>query len=78
MILAGLGLGGSVAVAWPEAPSAARAHAVDLAASAGTSPKRSLANAPDTIYPGSIFVYELRSSMLIDSIMATPQRVDAH
>jgi hypothetical protein len=61
MILAGLGLGGYVAVVWPDTTPAANSHAVDTA-----------------VYPGSIFVYELRSSMLIDSIMATPQRVDAH
>jgi hypothetical protein len=76
MILAGLGLGGYVAVVWPDTTPAAKSHAADRTASA--SPKRSLAKAADTVYPGSIFVYELRTSMLIDSIMATPQRVDAH
>ena len=78
VILAGLGLGGYVAVAWPDTTPAAKSHAVDLTASPTRSPKRQLTKAADTVYPGSIFVYELRSTMLIDSIMATPQRVDAH
>ena len=78
MILAGLALGGYVAAAWPDSTPAAKSHAVDLTASPTRSPKRQLAKAADTVYPGSIFVYELQSTMLVDSIMATPQRVDAH
>lgn len=74
MTLAGLTLGGYVVTAWPETAPTAEVNA----APRESSPKRQLAGVVGAAYDSNIFVYELRSVMLIDSIMATPQRVDAH
>lgn len=73
-ILAGLALGGYALAAWPDTTPAANSDPARVDAEPG----RELASAARGAYLGDIFVYELRSSMLIDSIMATPQRVDAH
>ena len=74
MILAGLALGGYAVTAWPDSPSTAKSQSARVNAEPG----RKLASAGAAAYPGDIFVYELPSTMLIDSIMATPQPVDAH
>ena len=70
-ILAGLALGGSVLAAWPDAAP----PTVPPQASVDVNSGRELVGA---VHPGAIFVYELPSTMLVDSITATPQRVDAH
>jgi hypothetical protein len=79
MILAGLTLGGYVVTAWPD-PNTAPAQAQPLrgTASGVSEPARTLASATRAVYPSDLVMYELESTMLIDSIMATPQRVDAH
>ena len=74
MILAGLALGGYAFAAWPDPIPSATSHHAPVSAAA---PERELASVGGA-YPSDIFVYELRSTMLIDSIMATPQPVDAH
>ena len=73
-ILAGLALGGYAFAVWPDTTPAAKSHPARVDAEPG----RELASAAGGAHSGDIFVYELQSSMLIDSIMATPQRVDAH
>ena len=77
MILAGLALGGYAFAAWPELRlrlrSRSRSTTVETPNPGASSPA-----SVETAYPGDIFVYELPSTMLIDSIMATPQPVDAH
>ena len=62
IVLSGLGLGGYVAAAWPNTTATAKPEA----------------RVAEVVYPSSIFVYELRSTMLIDSIMAAQEPVDAH
>ena len=74
MILAGLVLGAYAFAAWPDATPTAKPQPARVNAEPG----RELASAARGAYPGDIFVYELPSTMLIDSIMATPQPVDAH
>ena len=72
MILAGLALGAFAFAVWPDATPTARSYAADR------DPGRELASVAGTPYLGDLFVYELPSALLVDSIMATPQRVDAH
>jgi hypothetical protein len=65
-ILAGLTLGGYVFTAWPEADTpAAKAQPVRVTPRA---------------VPGNLVIYELESTLLVDSLTATatPERVDAH
>lgn len=71
MILSGLVLGAFAFAAWPDS------NAMAKPTSANAEPGRELAGVAGS-YSGDIFVYELRSTMLIDSIMSTPQPVDAH
>ena len=74
MILTGLALGGYAFGAWPDTTPVANSDPTRVDAEPG----RELASAASGAHSGDIFVYELQSSMLIDSIMATPQPVDAH
>ena len=78
MILAGLALGGYAVAAWPDTTSTAKSHAVPVTASVDTDSARELtavAGAPDR---SDLFVYELRSTLLLDTIISAPQPVDAH
>ena len=78
MILAGLALGGYAFVAWPRTTSSTKSPPARMSGSVDTEPGRELASVGGAAYPGDIFVYELPSTMLVDSIMATQQPVDAH
>ena len=78
VILAGLALGAFAFVAWPHTTAGTKSHPARVSGSVGTEPGRELASVGGSAQRGDIFVYELPSSMLIDSIMATPQPVDAH
>jgi hypothetical protein len=68
MILTGLTLGGYVATTWRQ----------DEAPVARAQPTRTLTGAAHTVFPGDLLIYELESTLLVDEITATPQRVDAH
>jgi hypothetical protein len=79
MILAGLTLGGYVVTAWPDGDTApAQAQPLRVTSSDDSEPARTLASVTRAGYPGDLIIYELESTLLVDSIMATPQRVDAH
>ncbi|HUQ23378.1 MAG TPA: hypothetical protein VM049_10245 [Gaiellaceae bacterium] len=75
MVIAGLTLGGYVLTSWPDAHTPA-AKAQPQRATA-PQPARTLASASRP-YSGDLMIYELESTLLVDSITAAPQRVDAH
>ena len=93
MILAGLALGGYTVAAWPDTTphvvrlpygeampktAPAKSHAVRVTASVATDPEAELAGSAGTVYPRSLYVYELGPTPLLDTVIAAPESVDAH
>ena len=82
LVLAGLALGGYVAVAWPDGKTmpkapAANSQPVRATASVGAYPESELAGVAGAFYHGDLVAYELGPTPFVDAVIAAPPVVEA-